>query len=773
MTVRARDFIDLETEVATLFVDNPSATDIKFIQSLVKLVTFQPRILEIASEIPAETRNSFVLLLLERVFLYTLTYQHSSYGPYHPKTQEEARFIDKILRIHFSSLRDPLNTVFKSLGAQAPIVETNPTKSTGTGKKTSKPKEKNGAAPAKKFVKYHIPIHEDPGIHEEPLQFFWVPSATEKFDFPEELKTSYPNWAKGVISSMQRSLKLFQGLKKGKQLSILTAGETRVQPHHRMIRILLGTEFYWLFNKREVDLGRSIPNKRITELVQGFLFSLYDLFISLFPPDHPIHQELSYDLRTNWRFERVRGIRGASKVLSAYEDNHAEYLIECTGLSINLKKHVVKHLMHHGQKVEKGDDELLSRKPLPLVEHPDPGVDEDILWRLYTFRRSSKKGEEETWPEPFYEKYPLWSRGIVMNMTASLTLYHEFKRSRYRTKSFDTAQLQPHHLMIRILIAAEYFWLFNMREVTLPDSLGKVQAQELMITHMYDVAEEFRKLLPLEHVGIKDLPREQTEDWRCERIRGAGGAPRVIFKIKLGLKEYLVQCTASVIALKLLTSDELLIEIEKGPGVDGKNYVDETEENPLPISEYEDPGIDEHILWMLYTKKVKNPGGWSEGFTDHFPTWARGIVNSLESCRTLFSEIRCNKRRYKRFEGHRLQPNHDLIKFLIAAEYYWLYNFREVQVPREIGLQEVKEMHQTFMWDVHNEFIELLPEKHPVRQIKRKDRENWKAERIRGSSGASKVIVRLIMPEKEYLLEMTSSVITVKKLHGQEEDGGR
>lgn len=771
MTVLPKDLLKLETELASLFIDNPKTTDLRFIQSLVQLVRTQPSIMEFASSIPpSESGKSFILLLLDRVFNYSLTYAHPSYKPYFPQSSQESALVDQVLKTHFSDLRPQLTGLFQSLGSESPAIDLGALKSSIKSsirtpkKKEEIPKKEH----PKKLIKHHTHLLEDPGIQEEALQFLWVPSATERFEFPEELKTSYPNWAKGVIASMQRSLKLFSDFKKARQHAKMTANEIRVQPHHKMVRILLGTEFYWLFNKREVDLGRSIPNKRIMELIQGFLYSLNDLFLSVYSPDHPIHQELTPEMRTNWRFERVRGIRGAPKVLSAYEDNNSEYLVECTGLSINLKKHVVRKLMNRDGSVEKGDEELLSKKPLPIVEHPDHGIDEDILWKLYTNRRTKQQNvEEEVWPESFSSQYPLWARGIISNMRASLTLYHDFKRSRYRTKSFDTIHIQPHHQMIWILVAAEYYWLFNMREVQTPESLGKVQLQELMNSHMYDIAEEFRLLLPVEHCAIKGVSRDETEVWRTERLRGAGGAPQVTCKISLPKqKEYLVQCTASVISIKALQSDEPLIEIseERGKGNKDSQFIDETDENPLPVTEYNDPGVDQHMLWMLYAKKERKRVGWEDHVSDSYPLWAQGIIRAMEASQTLYDEFHLNKRRYKRFESKRLQPNHKLVKFLLAAEYFWLFNFREVEVPKELGYQEVSEMHQGFLYDIQGVFIDLLPAKHPIRQQKRTEWQNWKADRIRGSSGASKVIVRLMEGSDEYLLEMTTSMVAVRKI---------
>ena len=145
--------------------------------------------------------------------------------------------------------------------------------------------------------------------------------------------------------------------------------------------------------------------------------------------------------------------------------------------------------------------ELIQPKDLPVVNHPDPGIDEGILWTLYSSRRKAID-EGMVWPDEFLAKYPLWSRGIIATMSATMNLYNEFRKNQYRIKSFDTVHLQPHHQMIWLLIAAEYFWLYNTREVNLPKDLTNLQAQVLMNAQFQDIVEEFRKLLPQDHPEI-------------------------------------------------------------------------------------------------------------------------------------------------------------------------------------------------------------------------------------------------------------------------------
>ena len=509
--------------------------------------------------------------------------------------------------------------------------------------------------------------------------------------------------------------------------------------------------------------SRSIPNARIMDLIQGFLYSIFDLFMGLYSPDHPIHKEVELAGGKNWKFERVRGTGGAPKVLTVYEDNNSQYLIQCTELSINIKQHSAKKTQV-SEIEERTDQELIQPKDLPVVNHPDPGIDEGILWTLYSSRRKAID-EGMVWPDEFSAKYPLWSRGIITTMSATMNLYNEFRKNQYRIKSFDTVHLQPHHQMIWLLIAAEYFWLYNTREVNLPKDLTNLQAQVLMNAQFQDIVEEFRKLLPPDHPALKTPQDTASKNWKAERIRGTGGVPQIVFKISLPKgKEYLIKCTASVLSVQPLNPDLASIQLKEKAEGSKKIFIQETEESPLPIGQYSDPGLDENILWSLYSRKQRDSIGWEDHVTDTFPLWARATINAMIASKALFDDFHCSKRRYKRFESKRLQPSHTLIRFLITAEYYWLFNLREMSIPRELGFKESMAMQQSYLYDIQYEFIKLLPMQHPLRSKSPKIFRNWTAERISGSSGSSKVIVRLVDHRAEYLLEMTSSMVAVRKI---------
>jgi hypothetical protein len=758
MSEISEELLNLEAELETLLSGNPHVSDARFLQNLCQLLRDYPQLLDYALEIPPKDSQSFLLLVLERVFSYTLSYRHPSYKPYYPQTDGESESVAKVLDLHFPELREVLAQVFQELGSSIKV-------SKALGGPSVQPKGQPQAvspSPKKVVHKHHLAVLEDPGIHEEPLQALWVPSTTQFYEYPEELHSSFPNWAKGVISSMQRTLGLYYYLKKSRFLTRMTAQETRVQPHHKIVHCLMGSEFYWLFNKREVDLGRSIPSKRVIELVQGFLYSLSDLFMHLYPNDHPIHKDHSEGKFSSWQFQRIRGVRGAPKVLGAYEDDYSEFLVDCTSLSISIKRHVVKHLMRKDVKKEEDKQEAKEHRPLPVVIHPDPGIDENLLWVLYTNR---KKAIDEAWPTSLGKERPIWARGILSDMRASITLYTEFKRIRTRTKRFDLIHLQPHHNLVKFLISAEYFWSYNLREIRIEDGKTPSEIKEVHQSLIYEITEAFRSLLPSEHPARKGIPVEQTTNWQVESVRGSGGAPRIVFSIDILEKKYLVDCTTSVISLKELSQEEVLRAEGKTEEKHKVTFIDETEDEQLPLVEYPDRGADEQLLWFLYTHKTKSPQGWKEELSDSYPIWARGVLKTMVACQTLFQEFHCNKRRTRNYESVYLQPHHDLIKFLVSSEYFWQYNIREVSTPEGMGVQEFRDVQQQHLYEVCNAFLELLPARHPARAIKRRERENWRAERIRGSGGASKVIWKMTLSEKEYLVDCTTSMVSIREMH--------
>ena len=83
-----------------------------------------------------------------------------------------------------------------------------------------------------------------------------------------------------------------------------------------------------------------------------------------------------------------------------------------------------------------------------------------------------------------------------------------------------------------------------------------------------------------------------------------------------------------------------------------------------------------------------------------------------------------------------------------------------------MGVQELRDVQQSHIYEVCNAFTELLSALHPARAVKRRDRDNWRAERIRGTGGASKVIWKMILPTKEYLVDCTTSMISIREMHG-------
>lgn len=520
----------IEEQIATLFVGNKRVREIRYQQELVNLLQANPRILQLSLSLTAEQSNSFILLLIKQVLEYSLNYHHEIYKPYRPSNQQEKDLLARVLDRHFTHLGPNLIDLFDIREA---IVLSN--------EATDEPQQKS---PEDICL---IPDLRDPGLREDFLQELWIIPKKNNFKIEDELMGSYPSWARGIILDMQRTSYLFKKFKESNNHTYTSREDIKYQPHHQVINILISSEFYWTFNKREVNLSGKMTNAEQHLAIQDYLYTLTDQFLRLLPENHPYRIKTTSEERRDWEFERLKGILGAKKVLANYTYAEFSQKIECTEYSINLKAEALKDFTPSGMRSKKLIIKEFANEEIDNINYTDPGLDEEFLWDLYGIR--SKKSV--TWNFKVDEDWPTWAHGILGSMVASNTIYEEFLRSKDRSKTFQNRKFQPHHVNIRMLIAAEYFWLYNSREVQPPEPVNFMQIKSMQKKHIYDIYEGFLELLSNKHherTRVTKLDREL--EWSVEKIRGSVGASKVVFMFNLNKKSWLIEVTGSSIVTK-------------------------------------------------------------------------------------------------------------------------------------------------------------------------------------------------------------------------------
>lgn len=542
------DLVKLEQEISTLYLNNPNLKEMKFRQSLNGLLQEYPGLLQKALEVDSNSK-SFLLLLLEQIFQYTIQYKHPVYNPYFPQTAKELELLQKVLEKHFSEISPQLMDAFKTLmnweemEAQAERVE----RESELEEVLESEERKEEAEQACK-----VPDLPDPGILEDCLQEFWTVPHEFEVELPASLTGTFPSWAQGVVNGLKRTFYLYKRFQQSEKLTVITREDVRFQPHHRAILVLIGAEFYWIYNKREINVS-NMSYQQAKLIIQDYLFTVSDLFLKLLPEGHPYLDRVDAKSRRAWQFERIRGVRGAKKVLGRFEDPEVEFFTDCSGYNINIRNVTKKKVEKEAEEsiVKSTGQEVMAELNIKIPDKKDPGLDQDFLFDCYLAHRS-----EHTWPDPFYEAWPAWARGIAPNLPACLNLYHDFKNSIQKMKIFQSHEFQPHHKVIRLLCAAEYYWQFNIREITLDEDMDFNERRDIQREHIYQICEQYIKLMPENH-GAHELLDKHRDQWNCEKIRGSSGASKVIFEYtETEGHRYLVECTGSSIHMREVREEE-------------------------------------------------------------------------------------------------------------------------------------------------------------------------------------------------------------------------
>ena len=203
-----------------------------------------------------------------------------------------------------------------------------------------------------------------------------------------------------------------------------------------------------------------------------------------------------------------------------------------------------------------------------------------------------------------------------------------------------------------------------------------------------------------------------------------------------------------------------------------KLIVKEYDNDEIESFNYKDPGLDEEFLWDLYGASLRDQVKWLFEPADDWPSWAKGILSGMTSTNSIYQEFLRSKDRSKVFQNRRFQPHHSNIRLLIAAEYFWLFNHREVVLPEDLSFFQAKAMQRKHIYDIYEGFLELYKPDHPERtRCSRLERElEWSVEKIRGSRGASKVVFTFSHHDKSWLVEATTSSLVTKLMKKSDEE---
>lgn len=531
----------LEDQLATLFVGNSHVRDIRFQQELVNLLQTNPSILQASLYIDPEQSGSFIILLIQQVFNYSVNYQHSIYKPYHPRDEAEKKLLQKVIRLHFPRLMNSSHKLFSILGSD------------NSHELNLKHDLQNNETKTNVETPCPVPNLRDPGLREDFLQELWVIPKNQNQEQPEELIGSYPSWARGVILDMRRTATLFIRFRDNENCTFISREDIKYQPHHKVINLLIATEFYWILNKREVNLSQKMTNAEMQVAVQDYLHTIADQFLKLLPENHDYRSAVSADERRNWSFERIRGVMGSKQVLAQFNSSNINQIIECTEYTINLRSERMEDFTPSGMRSKKLILKEYTHDEIENFNYKDPGLDEEFLWDLYG--ASLKKAVK--WNFEPADDWPSWAKGILSSMTTTNAIYREFLKSKDRSKIFQSRKFQPHHSNIRLLIAAEYFWLFNHREVVLPEELSFFQAKAMQRKHIYDIYEGFLELYKPDHPERNRCSRLERElEWSVEKIRGSRGASKVVFTFSHHDKSWLVEATTSSLVTKMMKKSD-------------------------------------------------------------------------------------------------------------------------------------------------------------------------------------------------------------------------
>jgi hypothetical protein len=535
---------ELERALAVLFLTEKELPPLTFSKKLTELITEHPEILDYAMQIPPEDPASFLLLSLEKVFNYSFCYRHPVYKPYIPANKQELNKCEQVLKKHFFALHKPLLDFFHSLsrGEEAEI-ENIEEDFQAIGKDENAPK----TTPVKKMSE----VEPEVEINNNTLLELWqIGDRQKKSALDKELPEGFPLWFYGVVQDMYRSWFLYQKFQqKGCYKFAIEKKEYSLFPEHEILRLVVGLEYYWVFNRRGVEPDKGLTILQLKNLMQQHINTIYNVFLLMMEPEN------ADILRENpWFIERIKGTKQAKQVSCRYSNYKKDYMIECSDLNAFIQK-VVKT-----EKEKPAEEKAPEKKGVPakLYETKDTGLSEKNIWELY----ARGKDVKPDWSAKLVAKMSPVGREILKNMRKSFAIYKEFQNNPKRIIIIQNDEIQPHHLCVHLILFIEYFWQLNVLELSPPESLQKYEIDDLHRRNIQAVLGEMIDLLPPEHSFLK-ARKEQTDsgfDWLYQKLRGAPGANKITLSATHGEIQYLAEVSAGSASIKKVNVKPLLAQ---------------------------------------------------------------------------------------------------------------------------------------------------------------------------------------------------------------------
>lgn len=526
---------ELEKALAELFLSRNKQPALSFSQKLTELTTRHPEIFDYAMQISPEDPGSFLLLCLEKVFNYSFCYRHPVYKPYIPTSKQELNKCERVLKKHFTALHKPLMDFFQSLihEEMAEFEDQEDSEENNRIITEEISMAKTGT------IKKAIDAEPEVPINNNTLLELWQNGDRQKKTaLDKELPEGFPLWLYGISQDMYRSWFIYQKFQqKGCYKFSVEKRDYLLFPEHEIVRLLVGLEYYWVFNRRGIEPDKGLTIPQLKNLMLQHINTIYSVFLSLAEPE--VADRLN---EKPWLLERLKGTKQAKQVQCRYSNYKRDYLIECSDLSAFIQK-VIKT---EKEAVEKPTVNKVV--PAKLHEARDIGLSEKAIWELYTRGRDSNPD----WPEELKTRMLHMGREILKNMRKSFAIYKEFQSIPKRAILVQNDEIQPHHLSVHMIIFIEYFWLFNVLELSPPESLQKYEVDDLHRHNIQAVLEEMISLLPPEHSFFKSREKkdENETDWQYSKARGAPGAAKITISATHGETQYLAEVSAGSVSIK-------------------------------------------------------------------------------------------------------------------------------------------------------------------------------------------------------------------------------
>ncbi|MCO4780957.1 MAG: hypothetical protein KC646_01435 [Candidatus Cloacimonetes bacterium] len=529
----------LDAALSEILIGNSKRGDIYFLQTLCDLLRNQPQILDYSLKVEKGLKTSFILITLEKIFSYCLRYSHAIYQPYFPPTPTVLEKVSKVLKLHFPESENDIIKVFLSLTKEkVPEIH-----------KAIKDLYNIGESKITQAVsltanKNHcsVPNYKDPGVYATGISELWDSKPTKEVEWDPEFLSNFPSWAKGVLNGMVRTFALYQIMQKSKVNTRFLINDVKLQAQHNLVNLLITCEYFWLYNRREVDMDRGLPLSQTRIIMYGQINAISDQFIRLLPENHPFFE--SND-RRNWAAERVSGTKGAQKLVLRFLNFEEELMVECTDGSIFFRPTNRTLAID----APSGDDvpttKVIKSKQYTIKSYQDMGVREAAIAELMAVQKS-----EYCWQLENFARFDTWAIGILKSMFRTQSLMGRFIESNDLSIKTDRGPIQPVHVAVKILIGCEYYWQFNIREVRLSNETTFEEKNKVHQDQIYTIYEEFLEVYPIEHPFHEGKEKERARRWTIQRIKGTNGAAKVFLQYKGSEGTFMIEATGTSVSIK-------------------------------------------------------------------------------------------------------------------------------------------------------------------------------------------------------------------------------